>query len=136
VASGTPAEIDSMHFPDLSPYVYSRPEPGTLNVGWLDGEHPFPTAEPAPALLESLAARCDAPPPPDLPQCFGGHLCELCQAHMDTGEIRVPGRGERVYAAPRMILHYVAAHRYLPPPEFVQALLEAPPEGWSNGGVP
>ena len=38
-------------------------------------------------------------------------------------EIRVPGRAGRVYSAPTLIAHYVDAHRYRPPDEFIEAVL-------------
>jgi hypothetical protein len=38
-------------------------------------------------------------------------------------EIRVTGTGDRRYAAPTLIVHYVAAHGYRPPDEFVDAVM-------------
>jgi len=39
-------------------------------------------------------------------------------------EIRVFGRNGKIYAAPNLIYHYVTAHSYRPPDEFIQAVLE------------
>src|SRR5262249_29563909 len=36
---------------------------------------------------------------------------------------------ECVYIAPAMILHYVVAHRYRPPDEFIHPLQQCPPQG-------
>lgn len=52
-----------------------------------------------------------------------------------NGEIQVVGEGNVVYVAPTMILHYIVAHRYLPPEEFLRAvrtghLPELPPEAF------
>lgn len=38
-------------------------------------------------------------------------------------EIRVRAKDGVVYAAPDMIVHYVLAHRYLPPAAFVEAVI-------------
>jgi len=73
----------------------------------------------------------------------GFHFCQLCdfdpnvvvydQAAMQclqasgalgSAEVRVVGRSGRVYAAPTMIWHYVAVHRYQPPREFIEAVME------------
>src|SRR5439155_5623857 len=45
-------------------------------------------------------------------------------------EIRVFGERGRIYAAPNLIYHYVVAHHYKPPDEFLQALRQGrcPPE--------
>jgi len=41
---------------------------------------------------------------------------------MGTNNLWVPGEG-CVYVAPSLIAHYIRAHRYAPPPEFVGAIL-------------
>jgi hypothetical protein len=40
-----------------------------------------------------------------------------------SAEIRVPGKGNIVFAAPEMIAHYVIMHEYRPPEEFIEAVL-------------
>jgi hypothetical protein len=60
--------------------------------------------------------------------------CTFCQAAgiaspgpiWSQENIIVPGEGE-VYAAPGGIVHYVEAHAYCPPSEFVAAALRCPP---------
>jgi hypothetical protein len=42
---------------------------------------------------------------------------------LGSAEIRVPGSGGRIYAAPDLIYHYVEAHGYRPPDEFVEAVM-------------
>jgi hypothetical protein len=44
---------------------------------------------------------------------------------MGNGEIRVPGLSGVVYVAPVLVAHYVEAHNYRPPDEFIQAVLSA-----------
>jgi hypothetical protein len=62
------------------------------------------------------------------PCAAGFHTCELCDAFHAAGNFGVPGRGV-LYVCPEMIAHYVVAHEYLPPPEFVEALVAAPLPG-------
>jgi hypothetical protein len=74
----------------------------------------------------------------------GWHRCDLCgrpsdvsrpepayPAQMDLDgspvflgdcEIRVQDRAGVVYAAPSLLAHYMAAHAYLPPSQFLRAL--------------
>lgn len=43
---------------------------------------------------------------------------------LGSAEIRVPSRLGVVYAAPDMIYHYIKDHDYVPPQEFIDAVLE------------
>ncbi len=48
-----------------------------------------------------------------------------------SGEVFVPG--ERcIYVAPRLVIHYLEAHRYRPPDGFVRAVLACPRMGSSR----
>lgn len=46
------------YFPDGTSYSYLGDEPGTVNIAWLDGHHPFPTGTPSKAFLAALARAC------------------------------------------------------------------------------
>ncbi len=108
-----------MHIPDLIPVGDAL-----RAVGWLAGNEPFPTGEMEARLYRKLAEFCARPwHPPAAPTTAGVHLCELCQFDGPTtnSEIYVPGSGV-IYYAPVAIAHYAAAHRYLPPLEFLDAL--------------
>jgi hypothetical protein len=128
------------YYADLTPYSYlcdrvrapDAPSPGPreLNVGWLDSGVPHSRGAPPADLAETLQrmrrthrAR----------QTRGFHLCPWCAPGLarplddcprGSAEIRVPGDGV-VYAAPELVAHYVEAHEYLPPAEFVRAVLGA-----------
>jgi hypothetical protein len=52
---------------------------------------------------------------------LGEHRCEICRNHTDRGEILIL-YGNRMYVAPRMILHYIKAHAYRPPEEFLKVM--------------
>lgn len=106
-----------------------------LNVGWLDGKMSYSHGAVDVDLTEKLLALCKWP----VNQYFGWHDCPFCQECpvriadlegefcLGDGEIRVPRNdGKVVYAAPNLIYHYVTAHQYLPPAEFLDSLRDLP----------
>lgn len=130
------------YYADGTPYSY-LPEAageGVVNIGWLDAAEPFPTGEVPAAFVDRLVELCRD----GVHRTRGLHYCNLCPRSPDeplpapTGvhspdgdyvvggaEIRVNGRGGTTYAAPDMVAHYVQAHGYRPPDEFVAAVLAA-----------
>ncbi len=62
------------------------------------------------------------------PVAAGPHRCELCGDALAAGNFGVPA-GSLLYVCPEMLGHYVNAHRYQPPDEFVRALLSSPLPG-------
>lgn len=134
----------AMHFPDLSPYRYSGAGPfhDVLNVGWLDRAVPFESGLPSVLLAAGLRewfriARIN--------QFRGIHACNLCVEHewplppldsypsidvdgerrmLGNWEIWIPGALGKIYAAPALIIHYVEAHGYAPPSEFISAAMD------------
>ena len=120
------------YYPDLSPYTYSdiyaavHPDHRTVNVGWLERGREFERGAVPPEYMKRLRKFCESAP--SFYHTNGFHTCEFCKAAHGIGEIRVIG-SSRVFAAPVMILHYVAKHEYLPPRDFLAALLTAPLPG-------
>jgi len=126
------------HFPDLTPYAYGhRLQPGVVHIGWLDGRHDYPKGRVAGHVIEKLKQL--ATRPTELYRGF--HVCELCshpkglspeqdwewgKSRASNGEIRVI-LGSTTYAAPLLIVHYIQEHGYLPPEEFLRAVIEAEP---------
>ena len=128
------------YYEDLSPYSYLNSHESAYNVGWLDAHHDYPICDPTPLLVRHLAIACKSP----VSMTRGFHICELCKIPsrdeimagrrlivnikdvgdigVDNGEIRVRGQSGLIYAAPRMILHYLVAHHYCPPNDFVAGL--------------
>jgi hypothetical protein len=128
------------YYPDLSPYEYGPDSDGACNVGWLDENYPFPTGTTPTAFHERLLVHCRFEF--TVHHCFGFHECQFCpspecpvkvargdeQVSLGNGEIRVIGT-DAVYAAPTLVYHYVVDHDYLPPEEFVEAVLTGPEPG-------
>lgn len=121
------------YFEDLSAYCYSQRYivPGLKNVGWLERDHEYDRASPSDDVLTLLWEFCKYP----VAQCRGLHVCDLCGTSAPTtasklgvqlllggGEIRVFSDDYAIYAAPDLIYHYVEAHDYKPPDEFIRAL--------------
>jgi hypothetical protein len=118
-------------YPDLSHGCMAGSGEDVRAIGWLSGDHAFPTGPVPPAALEALRAHLRAP---WMPFWFGGtHQCDVaaeCASPLegptvDSRNLYVPSN-ECMYIAPAMILHYAEAHRYQPPAEFLAALLRCP----------
>ena len=119
------------YFPDLSPYSYF-PHDGSnaVNVGWLEKGQPFPVGATSDDFRARLAQLCQQAGRRRVGQTIvwvgtcGIHRCDFCNhpSAVSSKEIRIRGT-MRTYAAPELIDHYVAAHSYLPPSEFIDAVL-------------
>jgi hypothetical protein len=121
------------YFADLSPYLYTGPEPDVLNIGWLDAAYPFRQGETSPEFQEALGRLVERP----ILLHRGFQVCGFCPRkrrndHLarGNGQIRVLGRNGIWYAAPTMVHHYVVAHQYQPPAEFADAVLNPAAVGW------
>jgi hypothetical protein len=130
-----------MYFPYLTPYQYGRtePQPNVLNVGWLSAAQPFHCGAPDERFVNALRQLVSSP----VNLYRGSHICEFCPkppvktfpnglrttepapGTTGNGEIRVVDANAITYVAPVLVLHYVVAHKYLPPQEFVDAVTSA-----------
>ena len=127
-----------MHYPDGTPYACtrSRDTGRMLNVGWLARGQAFPTGACPDGFVERLLALCTRP----VDRKRGSHACDLgCRGDerflarlgdrelwLGNGEVQADGADGTGYRAPTLILHYILCHHYLPPPEFVAAVLNTP----------
>ncbi|MEM6281319.1 MAG: hypothetical protein AAF787_03925 [Chloroflexota bacterium] len=135
-----------MYYPDLSPYEYMLRgkvdfEKPILNVGWLEKSHEFRKGSVPPEVVKSLR-RLLRYQPAIAVQTRGLHLCDICEGkstqrvislpgdnskfmYLGTAELWLPSEdGSTIYAAPTMIYHYIEAHDYLPPEDFIEAIHE------------
>ena len=129
-------------FSDLTLYQYldsdESHELPLLNIGWLSNSKPYPKGETSDEFQEKLLTFCFFEH--TVNNCLGYHTCPFCKspqtpmiiqrgnrrAYLGNGEIRVAGKSA-VYAAPTLVYHYVIAHRYRPPDEFIDAVLDEKP---------
>jgi len=136
-----------MYFPDLTPYEYyvEEDDAPTLNVGWLDATHEFAKGTPPPGFLDRLRFLSRT----RVKQMRGFQVCPFCpelrtllkpgnwseqdralydscfkDGRFSSAEIRVSWQDGRTYASPVMILHHVQVHGYLPPKDFIEAVMQ------------
>ena len=121
-----------MYFPDLSTKCSADHGECVRAIGWLAAGQDFPKGEVPPQFLEKLREHLKVPW--QTIKFWGSHRCELCppnsHAPSDSNNLWIPGDAV-VYVAPAMILHYIEAHQYKPPDEFITAVLECPAQNAS-----
>lgn len=134
-----------MYYPDLTPYNYGMTEyKDALNIGWLERGYEFPVGDfPEKVLiLEKLKLMTRK----NLYR--GWHGCEFCEpnnkyvnkfnpesirnpnfveseeriSHTGNGEYIVQWNG-KTYSTPTLVIHYIEAHNYKPPQEFIDAVI-------------
>lgn len=126
---------------DLTPYHGCDDEAliglAPLAVGFLQRGQDFATGKLPADLAAQLAPFCR----PELTVCPRGQrmACPLCgeritialdgtELALGAAEIRVLG-AEDIFAAPDLVVHYITAHNYRPPDEFVTAVRFGSPAG-------
>ena len=95
-------------------------------VGWLSAREDYARGSvPAVARDRLASLLCEAWQPVSF---LGSHTCQLCGGARSHRNLFLPGQG-KVLVAPEGILHYIDNHGYLPPQEFIRAVLSCPPMG-------
>jgi hypothetical protein len=107
-------------------------------VGWIEQDHSFTRGEVTEKFFGELVQLLVQPWQPAV--AAGLHRCALCRFTGGPGTVSyngtsvsvgaanlfVPG-DEFIYVAPSLIVHYVDAHEYCPPKEFIGAVSHCPP---------
>ena len=134
-----------MHYEDLTlcryhsgPYDADNWLVPLLTVGWLENPHEFTRGTAPDTFLEKLKKCASLARPAYSHLGFRGiHICSICEAQGHVSRF-APGWSQEVliipgyqviYAAPGGIDHYVESHEYLPPPEFIDAVMRCPTYG-------
>jgi len=98
-------------------------------VGWLHPDHPFSRGAVPPEFVVRLKEFMTRPSSRDddfhFPGFGGIHACEFCGKAHGGGNLGVPSEN-LLYIFPDMLVHYIEAHDYKPPAEFITALLHSP----------
>ena len=118
-----------MYYPDLGTETMIVSGPHIRAIGWLEKGYRFSVAQPSDEFRQRLADLATdwsrSSKACGWPVSAGSHLCSLCGEVRGAGELAIPG--ERVlYVAPQLIAHYLEAHGYCPPHEFIEAVLRCP----------
>ena len=143
--------VSSMtYYPDGSAYAYALPFviSSVTNVGWLSALSPdFPKGSVSDDFKEALRWACCAL---STNQMRGFHVCELCERDAPSIECkgavssrRILGSseiwiesGDKIFAAPDLIFHYVTNHSYCPPKDFIEAVVAAFRLRWETARGP
>ncbi|MBX3445017.1 MAG: hypothetical protein KF774_21635 [Planctomyces sp.] len=102
-------------------------------IGWLDEHHAFRRGNVGQAVIDKL----DAMYTRDVANLTRGiHGCPFCNGIdiwrplsagrrlLGHAELWVPDvGGDKIYAAPDLVIHYCAEHEYCPPIEFVESVM-------------
>ncbi len=121
-----------MYFADNTIYTYLQDHHTKVyNIGWLDDQYEYRKGYVAPKIIRKLVRIGERM---DVNICRGAHFCQYCYKNptfqienknhpRGNGEIWLPNKSfTKVYVAPKLILHYIQAHQYLPPKEFIDAI--------------
>lgn len=99
-------------------------------VGWLESKKTFPIGKtPKDVFLKLIKFKKN---PWTFAMFCGLHQCDLCQFQFEIesaigiSNIFIPHKG-KIYVCPELITHYINAHLYLPPREFIEAIYLCPP---------
>jgi hypothetical protein len=115
------------HIADLEPLDY-----GSVAVGWLEPEFPYPRGAVPPAFaarLREFARRWgESVEALEGGVAMGYHTCGFCGKAHGSGTFGVPS-GDTLYWCPELVAHYVEQHGYAPPAEFVAAVMACPLPG-------
>lgn len=115
------------HFDDLTTCSYFGDDLSTAlkAVSWLSREVPFRTGYIPQSIYAKLKSLLENPWQPFV--TMGVHHCDLCQFDAPVGHnnLFVPN-GSVIYVCPELTAHYIAAHHYLPPEEFLSAVMACP----------
>lgn len=102
-----------------------------LAIGWLEKDHDYPSGICSSQVVERLAELR-----PMFAAAFpahsfrGWHICSMCSEktellHDSHINLFIPGH-EVIYLATGRVDHYINTHSYVPPMEFVDALMMCP----------
>lgn len=111
------------YYEDLTHYNYLHHSKKELNIGWLQKDKTFNIGETPDGFLEKLKVYLEH----SIFQTRGFHNCEFCNSEViSSNEIRVVSESGTIYASPMLVIHYVEFHNYLPPEEFIRAVMFGP----------
>jgi hypothetical protein len=133
------------HYVDLHPCDYVRFNLArrhlALAIGWLDPHFDYPRGDVPGPFLDRLAEITSNPGDQGF-MYFGRHFCALsaeCRDYSSSHpDLRFPVSSGRelfvpfhgcLFVSPENVGHYIVAHGYAPPPQFIEAVECCPPIG-------
>jgi hypothetical protein len=117
------------YFPDMGCESLVAAGHHVRAIGWLHPDHDYSKGALSAEVLsrvKEFASLSGASAEALYFGAYGGyHACEFCGRAHGIGNFGVPS-GDLLFVAPEMIVHYIEAHCYRPPPEFQDAVLGSP----------
>jgi hypothetical protein len=113
-----------MYFPDL--HIEERYfGVQAIKIGWLDDGKPYAKAEDpnSKKILEKIVFKLEEIGPSLFTKGF--HICPFCGEATSSTQFIIQIDKKTFYDAPDMIIHYMLIHNYLPPKEFIDAVLNS-----------
>jgi hypothetical protein len=97
-------------------------------LGFLGARQPFTVGEVESGFVNKLRQHIRTAWQPVV--TWGLHSCEFCRRPLARGSknLWIPTRSLK-YVAPELIVHYIEVHCYLPPQEFITAVMDCPLQG-------
>ena len=108
------------YYEDLTPYTYDRSD-NSLNIGWIGSKENFETGEVPEEFIKKLE-QVELSNEYTSARHKGFHDCELCGERMGTSVKKIEYNG-KCYKFPNRMSHYVKNHKYKPPQEFIDAIM-------------
>ena len=123
-----------MYYEDLTLYTYSNTDIEMKNIAWLETGHDYKKGEVSKEFKDKLWKYMRYP----VKVARGFQVCPLCSSvkrdvptttfngetrNVGYYELRVWGQNNTVYAVTSLIFHYMEAHQYEPPKEFIEAVM-------------
>ena len=109
-----------MYFKDLFEEHIPKANAVFIKVGWLDKDKPYTQGECPRKFIDKLKKIKLSM------HTKGWHNCPFCDSAKSYSEYYIPilpTKNRKGYHAPEMILHYIEKHNYLPPQEFIDAVM-------------
>ena len=106
-----------MYFPDLQEEELHFGVVA-VKVGWLDKGQPYTQGIAPKEFVEKLKKI-----KPKI-HTKGFHICPFCGGATSSTEYQIMIGPKKFFDVPYMILHYMEVHNYLPPQEFIDAVMK------------
>jgi len=116
-----------MYFPDLHVQEMAFGVKA-IKIGWLDTGKPYtkwsrPLSDEDAEMLAELIIKLEEIGPAVFTK--GWHNCPFCNGEKSSRQYHIRFNDERTfYDAPEMITHYIVDHNYMPPKEFIDAVMK------------
>lgn len=105
------------YYEDLTEYKYGRRRYGnSVNIGWLEKDKEYAKGE----VDEDIVSKIKKAKV--IEQYRGFHACPFCGERRGSSTTHIIESKDKNYIFPGLLTHYIKAHGYKPPDEFLEAV--------------